>query len=216
LEDIDYAVKIFKRVLAGFSNRLDYMEGDERYSHKKHLRLKQREIIIIWAEKEWRNLKRMYSKGVRCPHPIALKDNVILMEFIGHKATPAPKLKDALPRFKSEERVMAVFAMVIDIIRDMYQLCHLVHGDLSEYNLLYFDSLVYVIDVGQAVQSHHPNADEYLRRDIKAVCSFFSLNGVTIPTTEADIFAMVKDGATDADITDVDDVDLEAEVANEA
>ena len=51
------------------------------------------------------------------------------------------------------------------IMVDMYNKCNLVHSDLSQYNLLWFEGVVYVIDVAQAVFSSHPKALEYLMRD---------------------------------------------------
>lgn len=50
-------------------------------------------------------------------------------------------------------------------MRVMYQRCKLVHGDLSEYNMLYFKGRLFIIDVSQSVDLDHPNALEFLRRD---------------------------------------------------
>ncbi|PHJ21304.1 hypothetical protein CSUI_004850 [Cystoisospora suis] len=55
----------------------------------------------------------------------------------------------------------------------MYQECQLVHGDFSEYNLLYYLQGLYVIDVGQAVHTAHPQALDFLKRDCRNVTSFF-------------------------------------------
>jgi len=53
-----------------------------------------------------------------------------------------------------------------------------VHADLSEYNLLYFKGLVYVIDVGQSVEYDHPMSLDFLRRDLGVVNDFFSKKNV--------------------------------------
>ena len=55
----------------------------------------------------------------------------------------------------------------------MYQKCKLVHGDLSEFNLLYHDGKAYVIDVSQSVEHDHPHALEFLRKDLHNVTEFF-------------------------------------------
>ena len=48
-----------------------------------------------WAEKEFRNLTRLWGCGVRCPRPRMLRNHVLLMEFIGKNGVAAPRLKDA-------------------------------------------------------------------------------------------------------------------------
>ncbi len=60
----------------------------------------------------------------------------------------------------------------------MYERCSLVHADLSEFNMLYLDGGVWFIDVGQAVDTSHPKALLFLARDCRAVCRFFSRQGL--------------------------------------
>ena len=57
------------------------------------------------------------------------------------------------------------------------------HGDLSEYNLLYFKKTVYVIDVSQSVEYDHPMALDFLRRDCAIMNDFFKKKRVMILTT---------------------------------
>lgn len=67
-----------------------------------------------------------------------------------------------------------------------YRNCKLVHADLSEYNLLYYRKKVIVIDVGQAVETSHPRAQEFLFRDCVNVCRFFEKIGEpSTPTPHA-------------------------------
>lgn len=60
----------------------------------------------------------------------------------------------------------------------MYNKCKLVHADLSEYNLLYLNSQIYVIDVSQSVEHDHPHALEFLRKDCSNIKDFFNKKGV--------------------------------------
>lgn len=63
-------------------------------------------------------------------------------------------------------------------MKQMYTGCHLVHADLSEYNMLWYKDNIYFIDVGQSVEPSHPNGLEFLYRDCRNVCSFFSRAGM--------------------------------------
>lgn len=61
----------------------------------------------------------------------------------------------------------------------MYRRCKLVHADLSEYNVLYHDGHLVIIDVSQSVEHDHPHAFEFLRKDLDNVDSFFARRGVS-------------------------------------
>src|SRR5438094_1166634 len=88
------AVKIFRTNTATFRSFMTYIAGDPRFGHVKPQR---RDIVYVWAQKEYKNLQRYFEAGVRVPQPIAWKQNVLSMEFIGTDRTPAPRLKDAPP-----------------------------------------------------------------------------------------------------------------------
>jgi RIO kinase 1 len=60
----------------------------------------------------------------------------------------------------------------------MYHECKLVHADLSEYNIIYHDNHLYVIDVSQSVEHDHPHAFDFLRADIKNIEDYFGRHGV--------------------------------------
>ena len=124
----------------------------------------------VWAEKEMRNYRRIYNAGIPCPAPILLKSHVLIMEFLGENGWPSPRIRDAN---LSEKRLREAYVQTIVIMRRMFQRCKLVHGDLSEYNLLWHNNEVYVIDVSQSVESDHPSALDFLRKDVSNVNDFF-------------------------------------------
>ena len=74
----------------------------------------------------------------------------------------------------------------------IYHICQLVHGDLSEYNLLYHKGKAFVIDVSQSVEHDHPNALEFLRKDIHNLNEFFKKKGVNVLTVK-ELFDFVVD-----------------------
>jgi RIO kinase 1 len=121
-----------------------------------------RKMVKVWAEKEMRNYRRIYNAGIPCPAPILLKSHVLIMEFLGENGWPSPRIRDAN---LSEKRLREAYVQTIIIMRRMFQRCKLVHGDLSEYNLLWHKNEVYVIDVSQSVESDHPSALDFLRND---------------------------------------------------
>jgi RIO kinase 1 len=84
-------------------------------------------------------------------------------------------LKDA--QIEASEYPILYEELVLNI-RRMYHQCKLVHADLSEYNILYHDSHLYIIDVSQSVEHDHPSAFDFLRNDLKNVEEFFGRFGV--------------------------------------
>ena len=158
----EYAIKIFKTSILIFKDRERYVSGEFRFRNG-HCKGNPRKMVQLWAEKEVRNLKRIaVTDGlIKVPYPFILKNNIIVMEFIGHKGgKAAPRLRDA-----NLEDWNQSYMQTMLIVRRMYQRCKLVHADLSEYNLLYHEGEVWVIDVSQAVENDHPMALDFLRRD---------------------------------------------------
>ena len=97
------------------------------------------------------------------------------MEYIGDENGPAPQLRNA-----AMKRPNMVYKEVVSFIVDGYRKAHLVHGDLSEYNILMFKDRPILIDCGQALTADHFNAKEFLMRDITNVNRFFRSRDVDI------------------------------------
>lgn len=179
-EEKDFAVKIFKTTVLVFRDRERYIEGEFRFRNSK-FKNNAYKMVKQWAEKEMRNLKRLKQAGMNVPEPYLLKNNVIIMEFIGEKGLAAPRLKDA--ELNEEEMIKAYFD-VLKLMRQMLQSCKMVHGDLSEYNMLYYKKEVYIIDVSQSVELDHPMALDFLRRDCVNVNDYFDKQNIQVLSTE--------------------------------
>lgn len=173
------AIKIYKTSILVFKDRERYISGEFRFRNG-YCKSNPRKMIAIWAEKEVRNLKRIYLNGIKTPIPLLLKSNLIIMELIGNGEKPAPRLKDA--EVGNKEDYNDIYIEAISIMKVMYNNCKLVHSDYSEYNLLYFNKCLYVIDVAQAVENDHPNALTFLKRDCININNFFKKCGVEVPT----------------------------------
>jgi RIO kinase 1 len=169
------AIKIYKSTILTFKNRDQYVTGEYRFRHG-YSKSNPRKMVQLWAEKEMRNLRRLQAAGIPCPEPCLLKLQVLLMTFIGDKdGWPAPRLKDA--NF-SEEEAPVLYNECIVLLRRLYQECKLVHADFSEYNLLYHEGHIVVIDVSQSVEVEHPHALEFLRMDCMNILKFFRSKGL--------------------------------------
>lgn len=163
------AIKVFKTTLNEFKNRDKYIKDDYRF-RDRFSKQNPRKVIHMWAEKELHNLMKMSKHGIRVPEVVMLKKHVLVMSFIGHDGTPAPKIRDAT---LSQSDAEAAYADVLQTMKTLYNECHLVHADLSEYNILWHDKECWYIDVSQAVEPNHPHGLEFLLRDCRNVSDFF-------------------------------------------
>ena len=85
------AIKIYKMSTLGFNSVREYIEGDYRFEKEK---LSRSSIVYVWARKEFINLKNMEESGVKCPSPIGVHKNVLLMQYLGTSLKPAPQLRN--------------------------------------------------------------------------------------------------------------------------
>jgi len=141
----DIAVKIYRLEGCNFNKMLQYIASDPRFPS---LRPQKRDIIFAWVQREYRNILVSRQAGVRVPTPIFNKANILLEEFIGDGKVAAPQLKDA--DFDTKEEVQECFDEVIVQMKLMWEKAKLVHGDLSEFNILYYDHKPVFIDFSQA------------------------------------------------------------------
>lgn len=81
-EGKDLALKIYKTSILVFKDRDKYVTGEYRF-RRGYSRRNPRKMVRLWAEKEVRNLKRLVAAGIRCPDPIEVRENVLVMTFLG-------------------------------------------------------------------------------------------------------------------------------------
>ncbi|MGD1060562.1 MAG: serine protein kinase RIO [Methanomassiliicoccales archaeon] len=185
-EGKSYALKIFRTSNLTFKRIARYIEGDQRFLG---LHGSRRKIIMAWTTKEYRNLSRLDEAGVRVPKPIKFHNNMLLMEYIGTATQPAPMIRNVLL-----EEPEKVYKLIVKYMRLAYQKAELVHGDLSEYNILWQDGPV-IIDCGQAMTLDHPNALEFLKRDVENVNHYFRSLDVDVMGTEETLAKITKETA---------------------
>ncbi len=128
-----------------------------------------------WLMYEYTTMERLHTAGAAVPKPFAVAENAILMSYIGDELRGAPALNEIhLPK----REAAALFDEVlrnIDLLLQHGQ----IHGDLSAYNLLYWQGRVMLIDFPQVTNlAGNTQAEHILRRDVTRVCEYFSRQGV--------------------------------------
>ncbi|XP_069816293.1 serine/threonine-protein kinase RIO1 isoform X1 [Dendropsophus ebraccatus] len=191
------AIKIYKTSILMFKDRDKYVSGEFRFRHG-YCKGNPRKMVKTWAEKEMRNLIRLNTAGIPCPEPVMLRSHVLVMEFIGKNETPAPLLKNVQ---LSDSKAREIYLDILHYMRKMYQDARLVHADLSEFNMLYHNGQIYIIDVSQSVEHDHPHALEFLRKDCANVNDFFVKYGVAVMTVR-ELFEFVTDPSINQDNMD--------------
>lgn len=173
----ELAIKIYLTTSAEFKKgMLPYIEGDPRFAH---VRRDTRSLVYAWAQKEFKNLQRAYEVGIKVPKPIAVDNNVLIMEFIGKNGVSAPIMKEVPP--KNPEKV---YRQLLTHLRRLYRKARLVHADLSEYNVMMWKGQPVLFDVSQAVLLEHPMANQFLRRDLENLHRYFKKLDVDILSVE--------------------------------
>ncbi|MFA6088271.1 MAG: RIO1 family regulatory kinase/ATPase [Candidatus Woesearchaeota archaeon] len=171
-KDDDFVcVKIYRLQTCDFNRMYDYLKMDPNYVGVTKRR---REVVFMWSKKEYRNLITLYENKIRVPKPIACVNHVLVMEFIGDaNGVPAKPLLKEYPT-----NPKAFFDEIILFMKKMREV-DVVHGDLSEYNILNHNDKPVIIDVSQMTSVKNLTFYEYLHRDVKNVSRFFKKLGVS-------------------------------------
>lgn len=113
------------------------------------------------------------------------------MEFIGEDGLRAPLLRE----LEDNEITQELYEDLIAQIKIMVGKAKLVHGDLSEYNVMVYNGQCYIIDVSQAIPLEHEEAEKLLRRDIENINNFFKSKGINIKPTDELLLELGFSGA---------------------
>lgn len=161
-------IKIYRLETCDFNRLYDYIKYDPRFITLKKNR---RKVIFAWTQREYRNLMKAREAGLNVPMPIAFKNNVLVMELIGDTKA-SPLLKNAAP--KDPEKF---FKELIENMKRFYK-ADMVHGDLSEFNVINHKEKPVLIDFSQATLLKDTNAKEFVERDVRNVVKYFKKRGV--------------------------------------
>ncbi len=132
------------------------------------------ELAKALSEREFEILTKLYNKDARVPIPIARNRHAIVMKYI----------EDSIELYKRPElnkkEAIDILTQVLKTLRVAYIDVGIIHGDLSEYNVLVRIPIsvndtaeAYVIDWSQYIYKDEPHAEELLKRDIQYITRFF-------------------------------------------
>ncbi len=170
--------KVYKDVrMRSFSQMAQYQEGRKSRNSRqtramqKNTRYGRKETEDAWKNAEVDALRTVADAGVRVPEVYDYADGILLMELVkGADGNPAPRLNDI--RLTGEKAREYYHEMIKNIV---VMLCAgIIHGDLSEYNVLVDQTGLVIIDLPQAVNaSKNNNARSMLERDVANITAYF-------------------------------------------
>lgn len=172
------AAKIYRgRQNRNFKNDAVYQEGrvignkrDRRAVHKKSSYGREVESTL-WTGHEFETLRLLHEAGTDVPRPFTCLESAILMEYVGAAHDPAPHLQQV---DLEQDEARRLFRRVMRNI-EVWLACDYVHGDLSPFNILYWEGETTVIDFPQAIDARtNHNAYALLARDIENVYRYFA------------------------------------------
>jgi RIO kinase 1 len=128
-----------------------------------------------WVMYEYTTMERLYRAGAAVPRPIAVAENAILMEYYGDERRAAPTLNEVGLEPGEAARLFQEVLRNVDLLLQHGQ----IHGDLSAYNILYWQGRIAIIDFPQVTDLRsNSQAAFILQRDISRVCEYFARQGV--------------------------------------
>ncbi|MBI3166133.1 MAG: hypothetical protein IPG44_11025 [Anaerolineales bacterium] len=128
-----------------------------------------------WIAYEFKTMERLFAAGADVPQPYAMEKNAIVMDYIGDESSAAPILNSvSLTAGEAQELLDRVIHNM-----DVMLANECIHGDLSAYNILYWNGAITLIDFPQIVlPGSNPAAWNIFLRDAVRVCDYFSAQGL--------------------------------------
>ncbi|MGA2491109.1 MAG: RIO1 family regulatory kinase/ATPase [Anaerolineales bacterium] len=128
-----------------------------------------------WIAYEFQSLRTLYAADADVPQPYEMSENAILMGYIGDETSAAPTLNTVA---LNQREVRQLYERLLRNVEVMLT-NGIVHGDLSAYNVLYWEGEITLIDFPQVVSpGSHRNAYQIFSRDIARVCEYFVRQGL--------------------------------------
>ena len=199
--------KVYKEAnKRSFRQAVDYTEGRKTKNSRrarameKGTRYGRKVQEEAWQSAEVDALYRLAAAGVRVPAPYNFHEGVLLMELVTDAhGEPAPRLNDL--EFSAEEALTYHALLMQEVVRMLS--AGIVHGDLSEYNVLLGAAGPVIIDLPQAVDAAGNNhARDMLERDVANLTNYFGRSAPELLVTEygKEIWALYEQGRLTPDV----------------
>ncbi len=171
--------------IRSFKNNQAYLEGkyfrsqSERKAVLKQNSAGKRMLHEGWIRREFFMLQKLHQLGANVPKVYEWNIESVLMDFIGDELA-APRLIDVeLDSTQARESFEAIIKNV-----ELMLECGIIHGDLSAYNILWWQEKPWIIDLPQAVDTrNNQNKDSFLKRDLDNIITYFQ-KYISIDTNE--------------------------------
>jgi len=178
------AVKLYRdRIHRSFANDAIYNEGrwvgDARTERAvlAHSDFGRQYAFQSWVQSEFAALSALHAAGASVPKPLAIVGSAIVMEYLGDEQRAAKPLRSAQVPDTELRRIADELLRNVELFLRL----HLVHGDLSAFNILWWESRTVVIDFPQAVDARrNPHAEMLLKRDLANLARFFGPRSIEI------------------------------------
>lgn len=187
------AAKVYRpRQLRNLKNDSQYRQGravlnangevidlNHDWRMKKAIEQKSRKGLAVtqtsWVAYEFQTMQRLHAAGADVPQPLRNSEHAILMEYFGEVGLAAPTMNlITLPL----DEARPLFERLMDNVELMLNQ-HVIHGDLSAYNVLYWEGEIKIIDLPQIVDPRsNPDARAIFNRDVERLCAYFARQGV--------------------------------------
>ena len=161
-----------------------------------------------WLEYEFQTMQRLSQAGADVPLPVKRGDHTILMEYVGDEIIAAPAL---IQVSLAPDEARNLFERLMRNVEVMLG-CSVIHGDLSAYNVLYWNGEVKIIDFPQVVDARgNPDAFVLFLRDVERLSQYFARYGVAANPAERtnDLWARFGPARTDETLGEWDEDSFE-------
>jgi RIO kinase 1 len=170
-----YALKVYNPMVQ-LSTKEQYIEGQWINEPSLRKAVKQKTKVgktlqqRLWTKREYYLIKKLFEKGAIVPEVFDYTDNAILVQYLGDENGFAPRLIDIELSDSLKTQTLVEIEANIKLFLDN----GIVHGDLSAYNILWWDGKPWIIDFPQSIDiRHNPNWKQFYERDVQNIKNYF-------------------------------------------
>jgi RIO kinase 1 len=164
-----------------FTNDVQYREGRQFRKSRDRRAVNvmsnygKRLLQDRWTNHEYDIMTKLWHAGVNVPYPESFANDLFYLEYVGDLDGAAPQLNGARLQRPALEQA---WVQLVDGLREITA-AGIAHGDLSAYNMLWWEDRLWFIDFPQAVEiAENPSGLDFLHRDVLNVCDWFKRRGI--------------------------------------